>query len=131
MTRIVHFAAESHVDRSIHGPDAFIDTNVLGTHELLKAARQVWLEDAGRARVAAGGDAVRFHHVSTDEVYGSLGPDDPPFTERTPYAPELAVRRQQGGAPTTWCARTITPTACRSPPATAPTTTGPISFPRS
>jgi dTDP-glucose 4,6-dehydratase len=81
ITTIVHFAAESHVDRSIHGPDAFIDTNVLGTHELLKAARRVWLGDGARA---AG---VRFHHVSTDEVYGSLAADDPAFTERTPYAP--------------------------------------------
>jgi dTDP-glucose 4,6-dehydratase len=78
---VVHFAAESHVDRSIHGPDAFIDTNVLGTHELLKAARQVWLEEGH------GGADVRFHHVSTDEVYGSLGPDDPAFSETTGYAP--------------------------------------------
>jgi dTDP-glucose 4,6-dehydratase len=77
---VVHFAAESHVDRSIRGPDPFIETNVRGTHELLKAARTVWLEQAGR------GD-VRFHHVSTDEVYGSLGPEDPAFTETTPYAP--------------------------------------------
>lgn len=77
---IVHFAAESHVDRSIAGPDAFIETNVLGTHSLLKAARRVWLE-------AEQQDRHRFHHVSTDEVYGSLGPDDPPFTETTPYAP--------------------------------------------
>jgi dTDP-glucose 4,6-dehydratase len=78
---IVHFAAESHVDRSIHGPDAFIETNVVGTHELLKAARQVWLDEQ---RVTA---ATRFHHVSTDEVYGSLGPEDLPFREDTPYAP--------------------------------------------
>ena len=78
---LVHFAAESHVDRSIHGPDAFLQANVLGTHELLKAARAVW-GAGGRWR-----DGVRFHHVSTDEVYGSLEPDDPPFTERTPYAP--------------------------------------------
>ena len=77
---LVHFAAESHVDRSIHGPDAFIDTNILGTHALLKAAKTVWLdENQGRSH--------RFHHVSTDEVYGSLTPDDPPFTETTPYAP--------------------------------------------
>jgi dTDP-glucose 4,6-dehydratase len=81
VTTIVHFAAESHVDRSIHGPDAFIETNVVGTHELLKAARRVWLDEG------VGGGAVRFHHVSTDEVYGSLGPDDPAFTETTPYAP--------------------------------------------
>ena len=76
---LVHFAAESHVDRSIHGPDAFIDTNVLGTHSLLKAARTVWLGGSGTAH--------RFHHVSTDEVYGSLGPADPAFSETTPYAP--------------------------------------------
>lgn len=77
---LVHFAAESHVDRSIHGPDAFIDTNVVGTHSLLKAARKVWLDEgAGRPH--------RFHHVSTDEVYGSLGPADPAFHEATPYAP--------------------------------------------
>ncbi|MCU0627584.1 MAG: dTDP-glucose 4,6-dehydratase [Gemmatimonadaceae bacterium] len=79
---IVHFAAESHVDRSILGPDAFLRANITGTHELLKAARQVWL-DEGRMPV----ERVRFHHVSTDEVYGSLGFDDPPFTETTPYAP--------------------------------------------
>jgi dTDP-glucose 4,6-dehydratase len=77
---IVHFAAESHVDRSIHGPDEFIQTNIVGTHTLLKAARKVWL-DTGTSR------PHRFHHVSTDEVYGSLTPDDPPFTETTPYAP--------------------------------------------
>jgi dTDP-glucose 4,6-dehydratase len=77
---IVHFAAESHVDRSIHGPDAFIDANVLGTHTLLKAAKAVWL-DRGTGR------GHRFHHVSTDEVYGTLGPEDPPFEETTPYAP--------------------------------------------
>jgi dTDP-glucose 4,6-dehydratase len=75
ITTIVHFAAESHVDRSIVGPDPFLTTNVLGTHELLKAARKVWLEE-GR-----GGTSVRFHHVSTDEVYGSLEPGDPPFSE--------------------------------------------------
>jgi dTDP-glucose 4,6-dehydratase len=77
---IVHFAAESHVDRSIHGPDAFIETNVQGTHSMLKAARKVWLEEKTVA-------THRFHHVSTDEVYGSLGSDDPAFHESTPYAP--------------------------------------------
>ena len=80
---IVHFAAESHVDRSILGPDSFIETNVIGTHSLLKATRAVWLADA--AGIDAG--RYRFHHVSTDEVYGSLGPSDPPFSELTPYAP--------------------------------------------
>jgi len=77
---IVHFAAETHVDRSITGPDAFIHTNVVGTHSLLKAARKMWLSEQTVPR-------HRFHHVSTDEVYGSLGPDDPAFTELTPYAP--------------------------------------------
>ncbi|HEY1890352.1 MAG TPA: dTDP-glucose 4,6-dehydratase [Steroidobacteraceae bacterium] len=77
---VVHFAAESHVDRSIHGPDAFIETNVQGTHSMLKAARKVWLEEKTVP-------THRFHHVSTDEVYGSLGADDPAFHERTPYAP--------------------------------------------
>ena len=77
---IVHFAAESHVDRSIDQPDAFIDTNVIGTNNLLKAARAVWL-DSGSGR------EHRFHHISTDEVYGSLGPEDPAFTERHPYEP--------------------------------------------
>ncbi len=76
---IVHFAAESHVDRSISGPDAFIETNVIGTHSLLKAARKVWTQ--------SGFAGKRFHHVSTDEVYGTLGPDDPAFSELTPYAP--------------------------------------------
>jgi dTDP-glucose 4,6-dehydratase len=77
---IVHFAAESHVDRSITGPDAFVTTNVVGTHSLLKAARKVWLNERGSK-------PHRFHHVSTDEVYGSLGPNDPAFSETTPYAP--------------------------------------------
>jgi len=77
---IVHFAAESHVDRSILGPDEFIRTNIVGTHTLLKAAKNCWL-DKGT------GIPHRFHHVSTDEVYGSLLPDDPAFLETTPYAP--------------------------------------------
>jgi dTDP-glucose 4,6-dehydratase len=77
---IVHFAAESHVDRSIEAPDAFLETNIMGTHSLLKAARRVWLD--GETALAH-----RFHHVSTDEVYGSLGPLDSPFTESTAYAP--------------------------------------------
>jgi dTDP-glucose 4,6-dehydratase len=79
---VVHFAAESHVDRSIYGPQAFIETNVMGTFLLLEAVRQYWegLPDAGRER-------FRFLHISTDEVYGSLGPEDPPFGETTPYAP--------------------------------------------
>jgi dTDP-glucose 4,6-dehydratase len=89
---VVHFAAESHVDRSIAGPDAFVDTNVKGTHELLKAAREVWLETE-----RPPGD-VRFHHISTDEVYGSLGPTDPPFSESSPYAPNSPYAASKAGA---------------------------------
>ena len=79
---IVHFAAESHVDRSIHGPDDFVRTNVNGTFSLLEEARAYWscLKEAERV-------AFRFLHVSTDEVYGSLGPDDLAFSETTPFAP--------------------------------------------
>jgi dTDP-glucose 4,6-dehydratase len=77
---VVHFAAESHVDRSILGPDDFIHTNIVGTHSLLKVAKTLWIDEK---RVPAH----RFHHVSTDEVYGSLGPKDEPFHEGTPYAP--------------------------------------------
>jgi dTDP-glucose 4,6-dehydratase len=79
---IVHFAAESHVDRSIHGPGEFINTNINGTFALLEAARAYWTPLA-----AAEKAAFRFLHVSTDEVYGTLGPNDPPFTETTAYAP--------------------------------------------
>jgi dTDP-glucose 4,6-dehydratase len=77
-SHVVHFAAESHVDRSIAAPDAFIGTNVVGTHALLKAARKAFEKKRG---------FERFHHISTDEVYGSLEPQDPAFTEGTPYAP--------------------------------------------
>ncbi len=79
---IVNFAAESHVDRSIHGPAAFVRTNIEGTFTLLEAARAYWV---GLDRDTQA--AFRFLHVSTDEVYGSLGPQDPPFTETTAYAP--------------------------------------------
>src|SRR5277367_4590854 len=77
---ICHFAAESHVDRSILGPDDFIRTNIVGTHSLLKAAKAAWIDEKSVA-------SHRFHHISTDEVYGSLGPMDAPFRETTPYAP--------------------------------------------
>ena len=78
---IVHFAAESHVDRSIHEPDAFIQTNVIGTNNLLMAARKFWIDSDNAPSTHL------FHHVSTDEVYGTLGPGDPAFTEQTLYAP--------------------------------------------
>lgn len=79
---IVHFAAESHVDRSILGPAQFIQTNIVGTFSLLEAARQVWLVEQ-----TVPIEMVRFHHISTDEVFGSLNPGEPAFTETTPYSP--------------------------------------------
>ena len=88
---LVHFAAESHVDRSILGPDDFIRTNVVGTHSLLKVAKAFWM-DQKTAR------AHRFHHVSTDEVYGSLGPNEPPFQEDSPYAPNSPYSASKAGS---------------------------------
>lgn len=79
---IVHFAAESHVDRSILGPRQFIETNVMGTFTMLESARNYWLRDS-----TFPVEMVRFHHVSTDEVFGSLAPGEPAWTEDTPYAP--------------------------------------------
>jgi len=88
---VAHFAAESHVDRSILGPDAFVRTNVVGTFTLLESFRQHWERQGQPA-----GD--RFLHVSTDEVYGSLGPDDHPFTETTPYAPNSPYSASKAGS---------------------------------
>lgn len=79
---VVHFAAESHVDRSILGPRQFVETNVMGTFTILEALRTYWLKDK-----AFPLEHVRFHHVSTDEVFGSLKPGEPAWTEETPYAP--------------------------------------------
>ena len=79
---VIHLAAESHVDRSIDGPAAFIQTNIVGTYTLLEAARAHWLGLDAKRR-----DGFRFHHVSTDEVYGDLHATDNPFTEHVPYAP--------------------------------------------
>ncbi|MEE4382473.1 MAG: dTDP-glucose 4,6-dehydratase [Pseudomonadales bacterium] len=92
-TRVIHLAAESHVDRSIAGPDAFVRTNVVGTATLLEVARCYWsgLSSATRS-------AFRFHHVSTDEVYGDLSPDDPPFRESTPYAPSSPYSASKAGS---------------------------------
>ena len=88
---VAHFAAESHVDRSILGPDAFVQTNVVGTFTLLESFRHYWLERGQRT-------SDRFLHVSTDEVYGSLAPDDPPFTEITPYAPNSPYSASKAGS---------------------------------
>jgi dTDP-glucose 4,6-dehydratase len=90
---IVHFAAESHVDRSIHGPGDFVRTNMVGTFELLEAARGHWQGLQGEAR-----ERFRFLHVSTDEVYGSLGENDPAFSETTPYAPNSPYSASKAGS---------------------------------
>jgi dTDP-glucose 4,6-dehydratase len=79
---IINFAAESHVDRSIHGPSDFVQTNIVGTFNLLECAREYWNALQGQAK-----EQFRFHHVSTDEVYGSLSASDPAFTENHPYEP--------------------------------------------
>ncbi len=91
ITRVVHFAAETHVDRSILDPAVFVRTNVLGTLILLEAARQAW-QDLPKA------SAPRFLHISTDEVYGSLGSKDPPVTEEAPYAPSSPYAASKAGA---------------------------------
>jgi len=90
---IVHFAAESHVDRSIHGPAAFVQTNVVGTFELLEAALAYWQRLEGDAKAA-----FRFLHVSTDEVYGSLSETDPAFSETTAYAPNSPYSASKAGS---------------------------------
>ncbi|HEY9884979.1 MAG TPA: dTDP-glucose 4,6-dehydratase [Thermosynechococcaceae cyanobacterium] len=88
---VAHFAAESHVDRSILGPDAFVRTNVNGTFTLVEAFRQYW-------NACNQPTHFRFHHVSTDEVYGSLGADDPAFSETTPYAPNSPYSASKAGS---------------------------------
>jgi dTDP-glucose 4,6-dehydratase len=90
---IVHFAAESHVDRSIHGPAEFIRTNVEGTFSLLEAARAYWTASQGEIKTR-----FRFHHISTDEVYGTLGPTDPPFTEAHPFQPNSPYSASKAAA---------------------------------
>jgi dTDP-glucose 4,6-dehydratase len=90
---IVHLAAESHVDRSIHGPAEFVSTNVTGTMVLLQEALAHW-----QALPADEREAFRFHHVSTDEVFGSLGADDPAFCETTAYAPNSPYAASKAGS---------------------------------
>jgi dTDP-glucose 4,6-dehydratase len=90
---IVHFAAESHVDRSITGPGAFVQTNVVGTFTLLQSAKKYWDTLSGDDKAE-----FRFLHVSTDEVYGTLGPDDPAFSETTPYAPNSPYAASKAGS---------------------------------
>ena len=88
---LVHFAAETHVDRSISAPDIFIESNIVGTHTLLKAAKAVWLD-------TVGGKPHRFHHVSTDEVFGSLEPDEPPCSETARYRPNSPYAASKAAA---------------------------------
>jgi dTDP-glucose 4,6-dehydratase len=90
---VIHFAAESHVDRSIRGPQPFIQTNVVGTAVLLEEARRYWAELKGDER-----DRFRFLHVSTDEVFGSLAPGEPPFTEKSAYAPNSPYAASKAAA---------------------------------
>jgi dTDP-glucose 4,6-dehydratase len=90
---IVHFAAESHVDRSIHGPEDFMQTNVIGTFRLLESARGFWSKLPESEK-----EGFRFLHVSTDEVYGTLSPDDPAFSETTPYAPNSPYSASKAGS---------------------------------
>jgi len=90
---VVHFAAESHVDRSIMSPAAFVETNVIGTFVLLEAARRYWLDEKKYNR-----EQCRFHHISTDEVYGTLAADEPAFTETTPYKPNSPYSASKAGA---------------------------------
>lgn len=90
---VMHLAAESHVDRSIDGPDAFIQTNLVGTFTILETARKYWEKLPGSRKAA-----FRLHHVSTDEVYGSLKADDPPFTEETSFAPNSPYSASKAGS---------------------------------
>jgi dTDP-glucose 4,6-dehydratase len=123
---IMHLAAESHVDRSIDGPSAFIQTNIVGTYTLLEAARAYWL-----GLDAAGRDAFRFHHISTDEVYGDLHGTDDLFTETTPYAPSSPYSASKAASDhlvRAWLRTFGLPDAGH---ATARTTTGRTTFPRS
>ncbi|BBO59319.1 dTDP-glucose 4,6-dehydratase [Mycoavidus sp. B2-EB] len=90
---VLHFAAESHVDRSLHGPADFVQTNLVGTFALLEAARAYWVRLKGAEQ-----ENFRFLHISTDEVYGSLAPDAPPFCETTPYAPNSPYAATKAGS---------------------------------
>lgn len=90
---VVHFAAESHVDNSITGPEVFFQTNVMGTLSLIDEARRYWQDEMGWDEMQC-----RFHHVSTDEVYGTLEKDDPAFTEKTPYLPNSPYSASKAGS---------------------------------
>jgi len=95
---VVHFAAESHVDNSIAGPGIFVQTNVIGTFTLLEAVRQYWLDGSLHGTQGSVSASCRFHHISTDEVYGTLSAHDPAFTEQTPYAPNSPYSASKAGS---------------------------------
>ncbi|MFZ8933620.1 MAG: dTDP-glucose 4,6-dehydratase [Bacteriovoracaceae bacterium] len=95
ITDVIHFAAESHVDNSITGPEAFVTTNVMGTFTLIEAAKRNWMN--APFEVKSGYESCRFHHISTDEVYGALG-DTGFFTETTPYAPNSPYSASKAGS---------------------------------
>jgi len=90
---VIHFAAESHVDRSIQGPADFIQTNMVGTFTLLEAVRHYWLQEKKFSV-----EDCRFHHISTDEVYGTLGPEEAPFSEQSPYLPNSPYSASKAGS---------------------------------
>ena len=92
---VIHFAAESHVDNSIKGPRAFMETNYMGTFTLIEAARRHWMDAPGK--VKPGYESARFHHISTDEVYGTLG-ESGYFSETTPYAPNSPYSASKAGS---------------------------------
>ena len=122
---VTHLAAESHVDRSIDGPGAFIQTNIVGTFTMLAEARAYWLSLDDEAKTA-----FRFHHISTDEVYGSLGDTGLCSPRTRPTTRARPIRRRRRAA-TTSSARGATPTACRCSSPIARTITGRTTSPRS
>ena len=119
---VIHFAAESHVDRSIRSPETFIETNVVGTFRLLDEVRHYWEGLPTKEK-----QDFRFLQISTDEVYGSLGPDDPAFTETTPYTPNSPYSASKAAA-IIWCEPTTRRTACRYCSPIVPITMGRCNF---
>jgi dTDP-glucose 4,6-dehydratase len=120
---IVHFAAESHVDRSILGPGLFVQTNIVGTYTMLEAARKVWLGNPDFEK-----NSCRFHHISTDEVFGTLNPGEPAWKEETSYAPSSPYSASKPPA-ITWCGPTVIRMVCRSRMTNCSNNYGPYQFP--
>ena len=122
---VINFAAESHVDRSIANPEIFVQTNVMGTVNLLQAAKEAWYDPAAKTWKPG----KKYLQVSTDEVYGALGAEGY-FTETTPLSPHSPIRPPRP-APTCSSWPSTTPMGCPSTSPAAPTTTGPTSSPKS